>query len=300
MHIGIDLGGTKVEIVQLDELLLPIYSKRLPTPQNDYPKTLATIVNLIELAEENAGKAKTIGVGIPGTIVPATNLVKNSNSTCLIGKPFKNDLEAMLGRKISVANDANCFVMSEYSTGAAQNSQSAFGVILGTGVGGGLIHQGCLITGSNGIGGEWGHNCLPSPNEEEKIKIRCYCGLDNCIETYLSGPGFSQRFALTTGRDLSSKAIIELARSNDKQAKLHFKNYCQQLAKSLAQVINIFDPEIIVLGGGMSNIDELYSQVPLYWSQTIFSKQINTKLLKAAHGDSSGVLGAACLFKCEF
>ena len=297
MHIGIDVGGTKIEIIVLDKQHQQLYRKRVETPVGDYAATLQVIINLIHQAEAKTAMAKTIGIGIPGTLSPENNKVKNANSTCLIGKPLKRDLEKQLARPLDISNDANCFVMSEYFDGAATHAQSAFGVILGTGVGGGLIYRGQLIDGPNGIGGEWGHNCLPWPTEQENDPVRCYCGLNNCIETYLSGPGFSNRFALANGRSLLPEEIINFARQGDPQANEHLQIYCQQTAKALAQVINIFDPEVIVLGGGMSNIDQLYAQVPKLWGEYIFSDKVNTQLLKAVHGDSSGVIGAACLYK---
>ncbi len=297
MHIGVDVGGTKIEIIVLDKQRQHLYRKRVKTPKGDYPATLQVIINLIRQAEAKTAKAKTIGIGIPGILSPDNNRVKNANSVCMNGKPLRDDLEKQLTCPLYIANDANCFVMSEYFAGAATNARSVFGVIIGTGVGGGLIFQGQLVDGPNGIGGEWGHNYLPWSTIQEEDPVVCYCGLNNCIETYLSGPGFSHRFARVSGRLLSPEEIINLARDGDKLANRQLQIYCQQTATALAQVINIFDPEVIVLGGGMSHIDELYTQVPDLWAKTVFSEKVNTRLVKAIHGDSSGVIGAACLYK---
>ena len=270
-RIGIDLGGTKIEALALDAGGRETFRKRVPTPRGDYQATLKTIASLAAEAGEG-----TVGVGIPGALSHATGLVKNANSTWLIGQPLKQDLERALGRDVRLANDANCFALSEATDGAGAGAEVVFGVILGTGVGGGVVVRGRLLEGANAIAGEWGHNPLPLPRAEDMPLRECYCGRAGCIETYLSGPALE--------RDGGEAAL---------------ERYCERLARALAGVINILDPEVIVLGGGVSNIARLYDEVPKLWTRYVFSDHIATRLLPPKHGDSSGVRGAAWLWGPE-
>ena len=269
LRIGIDLGGTKTEALALDTTGREAFRRRVPTPRGDYEATLKTIAALVE--EAGAG---TVGVGIPGAVSHATGLVKNANSIWLIGKPLKEDLERVLGRPVRLANDANCFALSEAVDGAGAGAEVVFGVILGTGVGGGIVVRGRLVEGANAIAGEWGHNPLPSPRAEDMPLRACYCGREGCIETYLCGPALE--------RD-GGEAALAL--------------YCERLARALAGVINILDPDVIVLGGGVSNIARLYDEVPRLWGQHVFSDRVATRLVPPKHGDSSGVRGAAWLWE---
>lgn len=306
--IGIDLGGTKIECAVLDTDSKIIFREREKTPQGDYQGTLQTIKQLVERAKialnnhselcEGQIQNIPVGVGIPGTLSSDNGRVKNANSTCLIGEALDKDLEALLNCSVTLANDANCFVWSEYCDGAAKDHQSAFGVIIGTGVGGGIAINNGLVAGRNGIAGEWGHNPLPFFPLEDRA---CYCGKKDCIETYLSGPAFSNRFneklSKNTGKKThySSQQIIELAHQNDSLARAHFDEYCKMLAASLTTIINTLDPDVIVLGGGMSNLPELAQRVESLLPEFVFSDQLHTRVVKAEHGDSSGVRGAAWL-----
>jgi len=281
-RLGIDVGGTKIEIVALDDAGGERLRRRVPTPHGDYEATVAAIAALVAQAEARLGVtpgACTIGIGTPGSISRATGLLRNSNSTCLNGKPFKADLEARLGRAVRIANDANCFALSEAEDGAAAGAHVVFGAILGTGVGAGIVVGGRALEGANGIAGEWGHNPLPWPRDDERPGAACYCGRRGCIETWLSGPAFE--------RDRLAHGTASLAR------------YDERLARSLAHVINVLDPDVIVLGGGMSNVERLYDTVPRLWGPWIFSDRVDTKLVRNAHGDSSGVRGAARLWGME-
>ena len=296
MRIGIDLGGTKIEGLALDDSGKEILRQRVDTPQGNYQATIAVIVNLVQLLEANTQQTGTVGIGIPGAISPTTQLVKNANSTWLIGKPLHADLQQALSRQVRIANDANCFVVSEATDGAARGAEIVFGVIVGTGTGGGVYVNGKDITGINAIAGEWGHNPLPWPSADEYPGRECYCGKKGCIETWLSGPGFTHDHQLHGGRGNTAKEIIALAEQGDKLAESALQRYEDRMARALATVINIVDPEIIVLGGGMSNITRLYRNVPKLWEQYIFSDHVATKLAPPAHGDSSGVRGAAWLW----
>ncbi|HIG08047.1 MAG: ROK family protein [Methylococcales bacterium] len=296
MRIGIDLGGTKIELVALDFNGLTLFKQRIATPPNSYPDTLKAIACLVDECEQELGVSGSVGVGHPGVISPDTGVVKNANSVCLNGKPLKEDLESHLNRTVRLANDANCFALSEYSDGAGVNCNSLFGVILGTGVGAGIVVNGTVITGCNAIGGEWGHNPLPGFNPSDGDNLSCYCGQSNCIETFLSGPGFAERFNAENECDFDSRQIIDQTTQGDLIAISAFERYCDQVARSLAGIINILDPEIIVLGGGMSNIAQLYDRVQALWGDYIFSDTINTQLSAARYGDSSGVRGAAWLW----
>lgn len=296
MRIGIDLGGTKIEAVALDRTGREVAKLRIPTPKDDYRATIRAIVDLVKQLEEEAGETGSIGVGTPGAISPATGLIKNSNSVCLIGQPLNRDLEQALGRPVRLENDANCFALSEATDGAAAGASVVFGVILGTGVGGAIVIDGKLVTGCNAIAGEWGHNPLPRPDEHERRAPACYCGQHGCIETFLSGPGLERDYAAMNGDKRSASEIAQQAQEGDKPAATILSRYEDRLARSLASIINVLDPEVIVLGGGVSKIDRLYTNVPQIWTPYIFSDVVATRLVKAEHGDSSGVRGAAWLW----
>lgn len=295
MKLGIDLGGTKIEIIALDETGEALHRKRIATPQNDYQATLQVIKELVDYAEAKLQKIDTLGICTPGAISPQSGLLRNSNSVCLNGKPFKEDLEALLSKKISIANDANCFALSEAVDGAAKEAESVFGVIVGTGVGAGIVINGKVLMGANAIAGEWGHNPLPWPNEDEHQGLSCYCGKKGCIETWLSGTGFSRNFEKNHQQALSAEEIVARAAQGDVVCEEAMSLYEDRMARSLSHVINILDPDVIVLGGGMSNVNRLYSNVPKLWDKYIFSDYVSTKLLSPAYGDSSGVRGAAWL-----
>jgi fructokinase len=290
-RLGIDLGGTKTEIVALegsDER----FRRRLPTPQGDYQATLDTIVQLVGEAERQLGGVGSVGVGIPGTRSPDHGRIKNANSVCLIGQDLQGDLEKLLLRPVRLANDADCFTLSEAADGAGAGAASVFGVILGTGVGGGIVIHGRLLSGPNAIAGEWGHNALPWRSAADGPARRCYCGLDDCIETFLSGPAWAARSEM----GLTAAQLAEAAQRGEAVARASLQRYCEQLARALASVINIIDPEVIVLGGGLSNMPALYEEVPRLLLRHVFSDQVNTRLVQARHGDSSGVRGAAWLW----
>jgi len=302
MRIGIDLGGTKIEGIALDSHGHQYARERIATPQGDYEATVEAIAGLVERLEEphRDDMETTIGVGIPGAISPATGLIKNANSTCLIGKALDHDLERRLNRPVRLENDANCLIVSEATDGAAAGSNIAFGVILGTGVGGGIAFDGRPHRGMNAIAGEWGHNPLPWPQNipdgDERPGPACYCGKHGCIETYLSGPGFAR----DAGHAFEDAASVMMALANgDTDAEAAFARYTNRLARSLAGIINILDPDVIVLAGGLSNIDALYEVVPSLWQEWVFSDRADTPLRKASHGDSSGVRGAAWLWPSE-
>jgi predicted NBD/HSP70 family sugar kinase len=296
LRMGIDLGGTKIEIIALDDVGKVQLRKRVETPQNDYQATLRAIHLLIQDAEDALGEQGSVGIGMPGAISPASGLVKNSNSVCLNGMPFKQDIEALLNREIRIANDANCFALSEAVDGAAAGAESVFGVIVGTGTGAGIVIRQQVLQGVNAISGEWGHNPLPWPDKEEWPGPDCYCGKQGCIETFLSGTGFAANHAERFGGTLSSRQIVEAAIDGDKSCIESMSMYEDQMARGLAHVINILDPDVIVLGGGMSNVKQLYQNVPERWEKYVFSDQVSTRLLPPVHGDSSGVRGAAWLW----
>jgi fructokinase len=282
MRIGIDLGGTKIEAIALDGET-EVRRRRIATPRGDYEATVAAVAALVREIGDGS-----VGVGIPGAISPATGLVKNANSTWLIGRPLKQDLEHALHREVRIENDANCFALSEAIDGAGRGAQVVFGVILGTGVGGGIVVEGRVLKGPNAIAGEWGHNPLPLPTREDLPLPHCYCGRAGCIETYLSGPGLSRDHEKATGQRLAPEEVV-----------LHEKTmtrYAERLARALAGVINVLDPDVIVLGGGMSKVAALYTEVPRLWTRYVFSDHVATRLLPPVHGDSSGVRGAAWLW----
>lgn len=295
MRLGIDLGGTKIEIIALDNGGRELLRRRVPTPQGNYYETLQAIAQLVRDAEAELGQRGSVGIGTPGALSRATGLLKNSNSVALNGQPILQDLEALLQRKIRISNDANCFALSEATDGAAAGAEVVFGVILGTGVGAGIVVNGRVLTGPNGIAGEWGHNPLPWPQPHELPGPDCYCGKQGCIETFLSGPGMAQQHKQETGEALSSAEIVERAEQGDADCGKTMEAYEQRLARSLAHVVNILDPDVIVLGGGMSNIERLYKNIPELWGRWVFSDRVDTKLIKHRYGDSSGVRGAAWL-----
>ena len=292
IRLGIDLGGTKIEIVGLDEGGAELFRRRVATPQGDYQGTLTALVDLIADAERQIGDRGTIGIGIPGAESCFTGLIKNANSTCLIGQSLRRDLQERLRRDVRLANDANCFALSEATDGAAAGVSVVFGVILGTGVGGGIVVNGKVLTGANRIAGEWGHNRLPG---DEPAWPECYCGRHGCVETFLSGPGMKRDHARVTGQSLETGEIAERAAQGDEACEATLRRYEQRLARALAQVINILDPDVIVLGGGLSNLKRLYENVPALWGDYIFTDRAVTRFLKNRHGDSSGVRGAAWL-----
>jgi fructokinase len=296
MRIGIDLGGTKIEAIALAGDGAELARRRTPTPASDYDATLRAIVSLVDEIESRTGERGTVGVGTPGALSPATGLIKNANSTCLIGRRLDRDLQAFLGREVRISNDANCFALSEAVDGAGAGAASVFGVIVGTGTGGGLVVNRQLLTGCNAIAGEWGHNPLPWPRPDELPGPRCYCGTHGCIETFLSGPGLRRDFRQATGTDLAPEDIVALAESGDAAAEACMRRYEDRMARGLAQVINVVDPHVIVLGGGLSNIRRLYENVPRLWSRYVFSDRVETRLLPPVHGDSGGVRGAAWLW----
>ena len=296
MKLGIDLGGTKIEIVALDDEGREVYRKREATPSGSYASTLSVIAGLVCDAEKELDqRASSVGIGTPGSISKATGLLKNSNSTCLNGRAILEDLQSILDREVKIANDANCFALSEATDGAGKDSAIVFGVILGTGVGAGIVVNGKALKGINGISGEWGHNPLPWPGTEELPGHTCYCGKSGCIETFLSGPGLVRWHLETSGELLSPEEIAQKAEKGDKSCEQSMSMYENRLARSLAHVINILDPDSIVLGGGLSNIGRLYRNIPEFWGKWVFSDRVDTQLRKNFHGDSSGVRGAAWL-----
>lgn len=308
MRIGIDLGGTKIEAVALDAAGIEQLRRRVPTPRDSYPGILEAIAGLVRDVETTlgaAGQASSVGVGIPGTLSPATGLVKNANTTLLIGHPLDQDLARILQRPVRVANDANCFALSEASDGAGaplpgdpirSMPRVVFGVILGTGTGGGLVIDGRVLEGPNAIAGEWGHNPLPWPDDREHPGPSCYCGRRGCLETYLSGPGLARDHREHTGEQRTTEDIVAAAASGDAAAEQTMARYEDRLARGLATVMNVVDPDVIVLGGGVSNVARLYDNVPRLWGRYVFSDTVRTSLRAAQHGDSSGVRGAAWLW----
>lgn len=295
-RIGIDLGGTKTEAVALSPSGDVVAQERVPTVKGDYTATISTISGLVNRAEALIGQSCTVGIGIPGAASRDTGLVKNANSTWLIGKPFQKDLEEALDRPVRLQNDANCFAVSEAIDGAGKDAEIVFGVILGTGVGAGIAIRGECLGGRNSIAGEWGHNPLPSPLDDERPGPLCYCGRHGCIETFLSGPALERQYAEAGDKEIAAREIEALAANGDPLANASLKTYEERLARSLAHVINILDPDIIVLGGGLSNIHRLYDTVPALWGPHVFSDSVKTRLSPPRHGDSSGVRGAAWLW----
>jgi fructokinase len=297
MRFGIDLGGTKIELAAFGPGNVELFCQRVPTP-HDYAATLQAIKTLVETAEAKLGARGTVGIGIPGAISPATGLVKNANNTRLIGKPFDRDLAQTLARPVRVANDANCFALSEAADGAGTGYDLVFGVIIGTGVGGGIVVRGHVVTGPHAIAGEWGHNSLPWPKAEwhELPGPHCYCGKYGCIETYLSGPGLSNDYARAKGGERDPHAIVAAADAGEATAKQTMERYYDRFARALSGVINILDPDAAVLGGGLSKIAALYTELPKRLGAYVYSDVCKTPILKNKHGDASGVRGAAWLW----
>lgn len=295
-RIGVDLGGTKIEAAALDRSGSILVRYRRETPQGNYGATLDAIAALVTELETRLGAQGSVGVAIPGAISPATGLVKNANSVWLIGEKFDRDLSDLLARPVRVENDANCFALSEAVDGSAKAAITVFGVILGTGVGGGHVVNGEIVGGANAIGGEWGHNPLPWPAADEIPGPPCYCGLRGCIETFLSGPGLMRDYLDHTNKQLTAETIAGNAATGDPAAEAAMARYEDRLARGLATVINLLDPDCIVLGGGLSNISRLYENVPRLWDDYVFSDTVATRLVPPAFGDSSGVRGAAWLW----
>jgi fructokinase len=329
MRIGIDFGGTKTELICLDEKNgKELYRHRVPTPRGDYIGTVKSLANLVQTAEQQLKKTGTVGIGIPGTVSSETGLVKNANSTWIIGQPFQRDVGKALGRDVRMENDANCLAVSEAIDGAAAGIALVFAVIVGTGCGAGIAVNGAAHRGPNAIAGEWGHNPLPyprvaakdgaahaarfeaAPNVQDRLKDLyftdeanaefpgplCYCGRRGCVETWISGTGFKNDYKRVTGADMSTHDIISEAKNGEKKAAAALARYTDRMARALAQVVNILDPDVVVLGGGMSNVDSLYKDIPELWKKYIFSDTVKTRIVPARHGDSSGVRGAAWLW----
>lgn len=295
-RIGIDLGGSKIAGAAVDGVGAVRIRQRVPTPAGDYRGTIAAIIDMIAALEQEIGSPASVGIGMPGAISPATGLVKNANSTCLNGRPLQQDLETALARPVRLANDANCFALSEATDGAAAGFRTVFGVILGTGVGGGIAIGRRILVGANAIAGEWGHNPLPWPLPEELPGPACYCGRSGCIETFLSGPGMAADHRRHSGQDLDPARIADGAESDAADCGATLARYIDRLARGLAMVINLIDPDAIVLGGGLSQIGALYRAVPQHWGRYVFSDRVDTRLLAPRHGDASGVRGAAWLW----
>ena len=316
IRIGIDLGGTKIEGLALADDGRELTRHRIAAPRGDYDDTIRAIVELVTLIELNANRAcldeaaafdrlrasgasasqATIGVGIPGTISPATGLIKNANSTWLNGRPLDRDLARALNRPVRLANDANCFALSEATDGAAAGAAIVFGVIIGTGTGGGLVVHGRVVTGANAIAGEWGHNPLPAADDEERPGPPCYCGRSGCIETFLSGPALARDYVTHGGDDVAALDVAARADAGDARAAACLDRYERRFARAIASVINVVDPDVIVLGGGLSNMRRLYERVPAQWAAHVFSDRVDTRLVPAKYGDASGVRGAAWLW----
>jgi len=292
----VDLGGTKIEAIALGDDGRELARRRVPTPRHDYDATIRAIVSLVIGIEQDTGREGSVGVGMPGALSPASGLVKNANSTWLIGRAIDRDLSQALGRPVRCANDANCFALSEATDGAGAGARVVFGVIVGTGTGGGVVVDGRVLTGPNAIAGEWGHNPLPWPRDDERPGPPCYCGKSGCIETFLSGPGLARDYRAVTGVDLEASEIAGRAERGEDAAAAALARYEDRIARALAGVLNLLDPDVVVLGGGMSRVMRLYDSVPRLWQAWAFSDKIATPLRPPHHGDSSGVRGAAWLW----
>jgi fructokinase len=296
VRLGVDLGGTKIAAVILGEDGGVLWEARVPTPQGDYDGIVRAVTDMVTQGETAVGATVSVGIGIPGAASRATGLVKNANSTCLIGRPFQADLSASLNRQVRLANDANCLAISEATDGAAAGASVVFGVILGTGTGGGLVIDGRVIEGANAIAGEWGHNPLPWSGDDERPGPACYCGRSGCIETWLSGPGLARSYAAAGGDAMRSEEVVVRANGGESLAEGVLGRWEERLARSLATVINVVDPDVIVVGGGLSAIERLYERVPSLWAPWVFSDTVRTRLRRAQYGDASGVRGAAWLW----
>ena len=295
-RIGVDLGGTKIEVLALDRGGHERHRRRVATPQGDYDATLDTIAALVRDAETTLGQRASVGIGTPGSISRATGLLRGANSVCLNGRPIREDLARKLGRDVRVTNDANCFALSEAADGAGEGAEVVFGVILGTGVGAGIVVRGQVLDGPNGIAGEWGHNPMPWPRDNERPGPSCFCGRTGCVETFLSGPGLARDHLRVTGIERSPEAILTAAAAGDAACESTLARYEERLARALAHVVNLLDPDVIVLGGGLSNLGRLYDAVPRLWTPWVFSDRVDTRLVRHRHGDASGVRGAAWLW----
>jgi fructokinase len=295
VRIGVDLGGTKTEALALGDGGVELLRLRRPTPR-DYDGTLALVAALVGELEAAVGSRGTVGVGMPGTISPATGLVKNANSTWLLGRPLGDDLCRLLAREVRLANDANCFALSEARDGAAAGAAVVFGVIVGTGTGAGVVVDGRVLGGRNAVAGEWGHNPLPWPREDERPGPRCWCGKDGCVETFLSGPGLARDHRAATGEERTAAEIAAAAAAGDAGAAGSLARHADRMARALATVIDLLDPDVVVLGGGLSNLPSLYEEVPRLWGRWVFSDRVDTLLVPPRWGDSSGVRGAAWLW----
>ncbi len=296
MRLGVDLGGSKIEIVGLAADGRELLRRRIATPQGDYRATLTAIAGLVAEAEAELGQTGSVGIGIPGAESLRSGLIKNANSTCLIGQPLRHDLQTLLRREVRLANDANCFALSEAIDGAGRDVETVFGVILGTGVGGGIVIRRQVLAGANAIAGEWGHNPLPRLAAADQPAPDCYCGHRGCIETYLSGPGLTADHARHTAETLDAASIECRAAAGDAACEATLRRYEDRLGRALAGVINILDPQVIVLGGGLSNMQRLYRHLPACCAPYVFSDAVDTRFLPPVHGDSSGVRGAAWLW----
>jgi fructokinase len=296
MRIGIDIGGTKIEGIAM-EGDTEVARLRIASPRGDYEATVRGVRDLVASLQQGLGRGATIGIGVPGAVSDRTGLIKNANSTWLIGKPLDRDLERALGQPVRLENDANCFALSEATDGAARGARTVFGAILGTGTGAGIVVDGKVLVGRNRIAGEWGHNPLPWPASSELPGPACYCGRHGCIETFLSGPGLAGTYAAVGGGKAAAEEIAAREADGDARAIGALEIYENRLARALASIINVLDPDVIVLGGGLSNISRLYRNVPVIWKAFVFSDSAATPLVPALHGDSSGVRGAAWLWK---
>ena len=297
MRIGVDLGGTKIEALALDLDGREAYRHRVQAPQGSYRATIEAVAGLVEQAERTLGATGSVGIGIPGAVSLRTGLIKHANSTWMAGHPFGRELSARLGRPVRLANDADCFALSEATDGAGAGAHSVFGAILGTGTGGGVVVEGRLLAGPNAIAGEWGHNPLPWPRDEERPGPPCYCGKTGCIETFLSGPGLARDYAAAMGVRIPAAEVAQRIDAREPAALAALDRYLDRLARALATVVNLIDPEIVVLGGGVSNIAALYEPLPARLGAYVFSKEpVATRIVRARFGDSSGVRGAAWLW----
>jgi fructokinase len=299
MRLGIDLGGTKIEILALGDDGAELLRERIPTPKGSYDEIVSAIADLVIRTEEQLGEHATVGLAIPGIVSPKTGLVKNANSTVLIGHPLDKDIAAALRRRVRVANDANCFALSEAADGAAAGCDVVFGIIAGTGVGGGVCIGGKVLTGAHAIAGEWGHNSLPFPSADELRGALCYCGKRGCIESWCSGPALSSQFEAKTGRKLRPTEIADAALNGDEDAARMIDIFLDRFARAIASIVNILDPDVIVIGGGLSNITALYTELPKRVMTYAFDPQGETRIVKNRHGDSSGVRGAAWLWRAD-
>ena len=296
LRIGVDLGGTKIEAIALEEAGSEVLRRRVKAPRDDYAATLRAIADLVVDVERELGRRGSVGIGMPGALSPATRLVKNANSTWLNGRALDADLQALLERPLRFANDANCFALSEATDGAAAGAHCVFGVIVGTGTGGGVVVAGRALTGPNAVAGEWGHNALPWPDGGERPGPPCYCGRTGCVEAFLSGPGMARDHESRSGERLLPVEIARRAGQGDAACEATLVRYEERMARALASVINVLDPDVIVLGGGLSNVARLYASVPRLWGRFVFSDRVDTALVPPKHGDSSGVRGAAWLW----